>query len=100
MIPHNRTPTHPGIILEREFMKPLSMTPAKLAEQLGGKWTELRVISIIKGQDGISDKTAHDFAALFGTTPDFWIRLNQQHAEGSKSHKTVDPSRERMKKAQ
>jgi addiction module HigA family antidote len=34
-IPANRPPTHPGEMLLEEFLKPLEMTQAELAERLG-----------------------------------------------------------------
>jgi len=35
MLPTNREPTPPGEMLREEFMKPLGLTQAELAEKLG-----------------------------------------------------------------
>ena len=35
MIPENRIPTHPGVILSREFLAPLPISQVALAAHLG-----------------------------------------------------------------
>lgn len=35
MIPENRIPTHPGVVLEEEFLVPLGLTQVALAKHLG-----------------------------------------------------------------
>jgi antitoxin HigA-1 len=100
MIPSNRKPTHPGIVLERDFMKPLGITAAQLAEKLGGKWTEAKVAGIISGQEGVSEKSAEDLAAFFKTTPDFWNQLQQQYFQWAKVRREIDKGPLKMKKAQ
>ncbi|MBS0650965.1 MAG: HigA family addiction module antidote protein [Verrucomicrobia bacterium] len=101
MIPSNRKPTHPGIVLERDFMKPMGITPAQLAEKLGGKWSEVKITSIINGQEGISEKSAQDLAAFFGTTADFWNHLQQQYFQWARVRREMDKGPlKQMKKAQ
>ena len=78
MMPKRRKPTHPGSVLWEEFLKPLGITPGKLAEHLGGDWNEKKVDALIKGQEHFNHKLAQACAALFNTTPEFWMRL-QQH---------------------
>lgn len=86
MVPSRRNPTHPGEILEEEFLKPLNLTPRSFAQKLGGSWTELHVAAIINGQQGISPETAAKFAETLGTTPDFWLKLDQQYYQWEKIH--------------
>lgn len=100
MIPSNRKPTHPGIVLERDFMKPRELTPAQLAEKLGGKWTELKITSIIEGKEGISEKSAHDLGQFFGTSPDFWNSLQQQYFQWARVRREMDKGPLKEKKAQ
>lgn len=101
MIPNNRKPTHPGVILEQDFMKPLELTPAQLAEKLGGKWSEIKVSAIISGQEGISEKSAQDLAAFFGTTAEFWNHLQQQYFEWARKKREAEKGPlKSMKKAQ
>ncbi|MBS0653713.1 MAG: HigA family addiction module antidote protein [Verrucomicrobia bacterium] len=101
MIPSNRKPTHPGIVLERDFMKPMGITPAQLAEKLGGKWSEIKITAIINGQEGISEKSAQDLAAFFGNTPEFWNHLQQQYFQWARVRREMDKGPlKQMKKAQ
>ncbi len=101
MIPSNRKPTHPGIVLERDFMKPMGLTPAQLAEKLGGKWSEIKITSIINGQEGISEKSAQALATFFGTTVDFWNHLQQQYFQWARVKREMDKGPlKQMKKAQ
>jgi len=73
MIPENRVPTHPGEILIEEFLRPLGITPATFAKHIGV--SAPRVYEIIRGQRGVTPETAWLFAQAFGTTPEFWLNL-------------------------
>jgi addiction module HigA family antidote len=88
--PDDQKPTHPGIILERDFMKPNGLTPASLAEKLGGKWSEIKVTAIITGQEGVSEKSAQDLAAFFGTTVEFWNQIQQQYFEWARKKREAE----------
>ncbi len=73
MIPKNRTPTHPGEMLLKEFLEPLNKTQSKMAEDLGIPIQ--RINTIIRGKRGISAETALLFARYLKTTPEFWMNL-------------------------
>jgi antitoxin HigA-1 len=75
-IPAERPPTPPGEILLEEFLKPLGMTQAELAERIGVSYVRLN--EIVNGRRGITPSTALRLAKALGTTPDFW--LNSQVA--------------------
>jgi addiction module HigA family antidote len=77
MTPTNRIPTHPGEILLEEFLRPMELPQAHLAERLG--MPVQRINEIVKGKRGITPDTAWRFAAAFGTTPEFWMNLQTQH---------------------
>ena len=81
MFPKRRAPTHPGMILEEEFLKPLHMDAKRFAEVLGGSWSEIKVNAILSGAEGISDLTAHEFAEVLGTTVEFWNRLAKHYSQ-------------------
>jgi addiction module HigA family antidote len=100
MIPSRRHPTHPGEILQEEFLKPLGLTPKLFAQKLGSSWTELEITAIINGKEGISEKAANAFALAFGTTPAFWTRLEQQYCEWNKMHHHEKETHKPLKKAQ
>ena len=70
-LPRRRPPTHPGEMLLEEFLKPLAMTQADLAERIHVSYP--RVNEIINGRRGITPDTALRLAKLFGTTPEFWL---------------------------
>lgn len=87
MLPKRRKPTHPGTILSEEFLKPLGMTSRQFAEKLGKHWNEVKIESIIKGKENISEKGASEFAAVLDTTPQFWQRLQDHFHQWEQNHK-------------
>ena len=103
MVPSRRCPVHPGIVLQEEFLKPMNLTARQFAEKLRGNWTEIHVLAILKGKEGISSRAARDFAAFFQTPEAFWIRLDQQHYQWEKIHQENRSKKENnkpLKKAQ
>ena len=73
MIPENRVPTHPGEILQEEFLRPMGLSQVALAQHLG--IPVQRINELIKGKRGITPETAWLLADAFGTTPEFWVNL-------------------------
>lgn len=74
-IPTHRPPTHPGEVLVEDYLKPLGMTQVELAERIHVPFQ--RVNTIAKGHRSVTPDTALRLAKLFGTTPDFWLNLQQ-----------------------
>ena len=58
-------------MLLEEFLKPLEMTQVELSERIGVSYP--RVNEIINGKRGVTPDTALRLAALFGTTPEYWL---------------------------
>jgi len=81
MFPKRRKPTHPGIVLEEEFLKPHNISARQFAQNLGGKWTELKILSFIEGKDGLSDQETEEMATALGTSAKLWSRLMQQYKQ-------------------
>lgn len=77
MLPESRIPTHPGEILQEQFLEPLALTQVGLAEHL--KVPVQRVNEIVRGKRGITPKTAWLFSQAFDTTPEFWISLQTNY---------------------
>jgi len=77
MLPKNRVPTHPGEILQEEFLEPLGLTQVALAKHLG--ISVQRINELIRGKRGITPETAWLLAQALGTTPEFWINLQTSH---------------------
>jgi antitoxin HigA-1 len=77
MQPKNRVPSHPGLILLEEYLRPLGVTQVDFAAHIGVPIQ--RVNEIVRGKRGVSPDTAWLFAQALGTTPEFWINLQAQH---------------------
>jgi addiction module HigA family antidote len=73
MIPENRIPTHPGEVLEEEFLRPLGITIAAFARHLGVP--AQRIYEVVHGQRRVGPETAWLLAQALGTTPEFWLDL-------------------------
>ncbi|HEX3126577.1 MAG TPA: HigA family addiction module antitoxin [Thermoanaerobaculia bacterium] len=77
MLPENRIPTHPGEILQEEFLRPLGLSEAALAAHLGIPLK--RIEEIVRGKRGVTPETAWLFAQAFGTTPELWATLQTNY---------------------
>ncbi|MES2702068.1 MAG: HigA family addiction module antitoxin [Bacteroidota bacterium] len=64
---------HPGEILKAEFLDELGISAYRLAKDTGIPQT--RVSEIIKGVRRITADTALRLSKYFGTTPKFWLGL-------------------------
>lgn len=65
--------THPGEILQEEFLLPLEISAYKLSKDIGIPQT--RVSSIIKGSRRITADTALRLSKYFGNSAKFWLGL-------------------------
>jgi addiction module HigA family antidote len=77
MIPKSRIPTHPGEILLQEFLIPMELSQASFAKHLD--IPTQRINEIVKGKRGISPDTAWLFSQAFGTSPEFWLNLQNNY---------------------
>ena len=75
MIPTNRTATHPGIILQKEFLDPLGLTQKALAAHIGV--SAQRINEIVRGKRGVSPDTAWLLSRALKTSPEFWLNPKQ-----------------------
>ena len=69
-------PVHPGEILADELAE-LSLTANALAGHLAVPAN--RITAILKGQRGVTADTALRLARYFGTSPEFWLGLQQTY---------------------
>ncbi len=67
-------PVHPGEILGEELHE-LGMSANALAKALAVPTN--RITAILNGQRGITADTALRLSRYFGTTPQFWLNLQQ-----------------------
>ena len=77
MIPENRTPTHPGVILSQEFLAPLGISQVALAAHLGVPVQ--RINELVRGKRGVTPETAWLLSQALGTTAEFWINLQSAY---------------------
>jgi addiction module HigA family antidote len=73
MIPAKRIPTHPGEILEEEFLKPLGISQVAFAAHLSVPVQ--RINELVRGKRGITPETAWLLSQALNTTPEFWLNL-------------------------
>ena len=77
MIPENRIPTHPGVVLSQEFLAPLGLSQVALAAHLSVPVQ--RINELVRGKRGITPETAWLLAQALNTTPEFWINLQSAY---------------------
>jgi len=96
-IPTNRVPTPAGEMLLDEFIKPMGLTQRDVAEGIGVPYQ--RVNELVNGRRGITPSTALRLGKFLGTTPGFWLNLQQRwdlyHAaqEEEKALKKIKPAK-------
>jgi addiction module HigA family antidote len=73
----NRVTTHPGEVLNEEFLRPLGMSVNALAMALRVPAT--RIGAIVKGERSVTADTALRLARFFGTSPEFWMNLQAMY---------------------
>jgi antitoxin HigA-1 len=95
-IPTDRAPTHPGEMLNEEFLVPLGISQSRLALEI--KVPFQRINLIVNGKRAVTPDTALRLAKFFGTTPDFWLNLQltwdiyqAMHAPEAKDIETIQP---------
>ncbi|HSX03430.1 MAG TPA: HigA family addiction module antitoxin [Rhabdochlamydiaceae bacterium] len=88
-----RKPTHPGIILNEDYIKPLNLNLQKLAERL--LMTRNTLFKLRKGKASITPSIAISLADLFDTSPQLWLNLQQNYdlwiEEYQNKHVHVEP---------
>ncbi len=68
---------HPGEILKEEFLKPLSITAYRLSKDTNIPQTAIS--EILRGRRRISAIVALKLAKFFGTSPQFWMGLQDDY---------------------
>ena len=64
---------HPGEMLLEEYLKPMGLTQAEVARQLGISLNRLN--ELVLGKRGVTADTALRLARRFNTTPQLWMHL-------------------------
>ena len=63
----------PGEMLREEFLKPLGISPAEAARQMGISADRLN--EVVRGKRRVTVDTALRLSRLLMTSPQFWMRL-------------------------
>jgi len=74
---NKRKPTHPGEILNEEFLKPLEISQTQLAEAIS---ITFRIINeLVNEKRNLSSERAIKLSKYFGTSPELWFNLQNQY---------------------
>ena len=76
-LPKGRIATHPGEVLLEEYIKPLGLTQATLAKELGISTNRLN--ELVREKRGITADTALRLARRFKTSPELWMNLQSAY---------------------
>lgn len=68
-----RITTHPGEILDKEFLEPHGMSGRKLSIKIDVPPN--RITELIRGKRSVTADTALRLGIVFGTTAEFWMNL-------------------------
>ncbi|MBA1139013.1 HigA family addiction module antitoxin [Mesorhizobium neociceri] len=72
-----RKPATVGEILTEEFMQPLGLTQAALAEAMGVQ--RKHVNELCNNRRNVTAATALILARVFGNSPDFWLNVQRRN---------------------
>ena len=68
-----KNPTHPGLIIKHDCLEPLNLSVTDAAKVLGV--TRPTVSKLINGRASVSPEMAVRLSKAFGSTPEFWLKL-------------------------
>ena len=68
---------HPGEVLKEEFLEPLHVNPQRLAQETG--MCQAAIADIIEERGRITADAALRLGKFFGTTPRFWLGLQDDY---------------------
>jgi len=76
MLTTKRKPATVDEILVEEFMRPMKLTQAALAEAMGVQ--RKHVNELCNGRRNVTAPTALILARVFGNSPDFWLNVQRR----------------------
>lgn len=72
-----RIRTHPGEVLQAEFLEPMGIAPHVLAMAVGVSATH--ITEIVRQRCPVTADTAARLSRYFGTSAEFWLNLQTAH---------------------
>ena len=79
-----REPTHPGGILKRQYLEPLELNVAQVADAL--KVSRKTLSKIVNERGAVTPDMALRLSRAFSTTPELWLTLQQTYDLWQTSH--------------
>lgn len=73
----SRIRTHPGEVLGEEFMTPLGLSARRLAAEIYVPAN--RITELLRARRDVTADTAIRLGRRLGTTPQFWMNLQDAH---------------------
>jgi len=95
MLTTKRKPASVGEMLVEEFMEPMGLTQAALAEAMGVQ--RKHVNELCKERRSVTAPTALILARVFGNSPEFWLNVQRRSDLWEAMHSPRE--RERIKRA-
>lgn len=77
MIPTNRTPTHPGEILLKDFLEPMGIISSDLADEL--EIDQEYMTRLINQTKKIDEVVAVKLGKYFKMSKEFWLNLQKNY---------------------
>ncbi|MCK4797928.1 MAG: HigA family addiction module antidote protein [Spirochaetes bacterium] len=98
MLIRKRQPTHPGGILKRHYIEPLSLTISEVANDLGV--SRKTISKIVNEKAAITPDIALRLSKAFNTSPELWLNMQTNYdlwiavkkSEGLEKIKTLIPA--------
>ena len=81
-----RKPTHPGGIIKRHYLVPLSLTISKVAEDM--VISRKTLSKIINERGSVTPEMALRLSKAFNTTPELWLNLQMNYDLWNASQKS------------
>jgi addiction module HigA family antidote len=91
MLTTKHKPASVGEILIEEFMRPMGLTQAALAEAMGVQ--RKHVNELCNDRRQVTAPTALILARVFGNSPDFWLNVQRRSDLWEAMHSPVDRKR-------
>ena len=95
MLTTKRKPVSVGEILIEEFMEPMGLTQAALAEAMGVQ--RKHVNELCNDRRNVTAATALILSRVFGNSPDFWLNVQRRNDLWNAMHSPKE--RERIDRA-
>jgi len=83
-----RKPTHPGKIIQEDYLKPLSITIIEMASTL--RVSRKTLSKIINERGAITPDMSLRLARAFDTTPELWMNLQKNYDLWQAEHISKD----------